>query len=315
MMRGKKEGLSQNRLPDPPSFCPNYFALPPSIEWLAFSRVVVILHRMNPGRLNQSPVIGVTVALGLSLAGRLLAGDVLPDAATIMNRVVQRSQQTAHQDDADQFCYEKHSVQQELDASGNPTKTTEELYEVIPIGGVPFPRLVRIQGKALTDKQVKEQERKEAAFRKKVAEHQTDPGATNRGGLDKELIDRFAFHVEKRENLQDRPVLVLSFRPKLNRAGEKTIEDKVLGRLAGTLWIDEQESEIAQLKVGLTADLSLGWFGMIGSIKQFDLMLQRERLPQGVWVDRKQTLVLAGRKILGTMHYRTEEESTGFRKP
>ena len=270
---------------------------------------------MKLGRLNRFCAANAAVAIGLCIPGVLPAGDALPDPTTVMNQVVQRSQEMARHDEADQFCYEKRSVQQELDSSGQPTKTTEELYEVVPIGGVPFPRLVKIQGKELTEKQVKEQDRKEAAFRKKAAKQEADPASTNKGGLDKELIDRFVFQVQKREAFKARPVLVLSFRPKSNPGPEKSIADKVLGRLAGTLWIDEQESEIAQLKVGLTADLSLGWFGMIGSIKQFDLTLERERLPEGVWVDRKQTLVLGGRKVFSTMHYRTEEESTKFRKP
>ena len=54
---------------------------------------------------------------------------------------------------------------------------------------------------------------------------------------------------------------------------------------------------------------------MIGSLKQFDLTLQRERLPDQVWVDRKQTLVLAGRKVFSAMHHRTVKESSNFRKP
>ena len=98
-------------------------------------------------------------------------------------------------------------------------------------------------------------------------------------------------------------------------APEKKIEDKVMKRLAGTVWIDEEQSEVVQLKLGLTADLSLGLFGMIGSLKQFDLTLERARLPEGVWVERKQTLVLGGRKIFSSMHYRTVAESSNFRKP
>jgi hypothetical protein len=232
-----------------------------------------------------------------------------------MDKVIQRSQEIARTAEADKYRYEKRSVEEELDTVGKPTKTTEEIYDVIPIRGVPFERLVKVKGRDLTEKEAKEQDRKEEEFRKNVTEH--DPGrasSTNSDVLNKELIDRFVFHVEGRSNFLTRPVLILSFQPKPS-APEKKIADKVLKRLAGTLWIDEEESEIAQLKLGLTADLSLGLFGMIGSLKQFDLTLERARLPDGVWVDRKQTLVLGGRKIFSSMHYRTVEESSNFRKP
>jgi hypothetical protein len=232
-----------------------------------------------------------------------------------MEKVIQRGQEVARTGEADKYRHEKRSVEEELDAAGKPTKTTEEIYEVIPIRGIPFERLVKVQGRDLTDKEVKDQNRKEEEFRKKVADQEPErSSATNNDVLNKELIDRFVFRVEGRSNFLSRPVLILSFRPKPS-GPEKKIADKVLKRLAGTLWIDEEESEIARLKLGLTADLSLGWFGMIGSLKQFDLTLERARLPEGVWVDRKQTLVLAGRKVFSSMHYRTVEESSNFRKP
>lgn len=271
--------------------------------------------------MNVGPLFSFFTLAAFSLvvvSGRCASpgGGDLPGPAIVMSNVVRRSEDTARADEADKYCFEKRSVEEELDASGKATKTTEETYEVIPIHGIPFSRLVKIQGKELTEKQVKEQNRKEEEFRKKLAEQESGQSSTtNKDSLDKDLINRFAFQVERRENLQGRPVLVLSFRPKANRGPEKTVADKVLNRLAGTLWVDEQESEIAQLKVGLTADLSLGWFGMIGSLKQFDLTLERERLPDGVWVDRKQTLVLAGRKVFSTMRHRTVEESSKFRKP
>jgi len=231
-----------------------------------------------------------------------------------MEKVIQRSQEVARAGEADKYRYEKRSVEEELDATGKPTKTTEEIYDVIPIQGVPFERLVKVQGRDLSAKEVKEQNRKEEEFRKKVAEQDAERSSGTNDVLNQELIDRFVFRVEARSNFLSRPVLILSFRPKPS-APEKKIADKVLKRLAGILWIDEEESEIAQLKLGLTADLSLGLFGMIGSLKQFDLTLERARLPEGVWVDRKQTLVLGGRKVFSSMHYRTVEESSNFRKP
>jgi len=233
-----------------------------------------------------------------------------------MQKVIQRADAVARADEEGKYCYERRSVEEQLDAFGKATKTTEETYEVFPIQGFPYARLVRIQGRELTEKEIRDQNRKEDEFRKSLAKQESkQSSATNADWLDKELVDRFVFQVEDRVSFQDRQVLVLSFHPKPNRGREKTVADKVLNRLAGTLWVDEEESEIAQLKVGLTADLSLGWFGMIGSLKQFDLTLERARLADGVWVDRTQTLVLCGRKVFSPMRYRMVEESSNFRKP
>ena len=90
--------------------------------------------------------------------------------------------------------------------------------------------------------------------------------------------------------------------------------DRVLNRLAGTLWVDEADWEITRLKVHLTDELALGWFGMVGSIKQLDFELEEERLPAGDWVVKKQTLTLCGRKVLSAMRHRTIDECSDFAK-
>jgi hypothetical protein len=85
--------------------------------------------------------------------------------------------------------------------------------------------------------------------------------------------------------------------------------------MAGTIWVDEEESEVARLKVGLTEAISLGWFGMVGSLKQCDFSLENQRVGEGVWLKAKQTILIAGRKVVSAMRYRSTEEEYGFRKP
>jgi len=87
-----------------------------------------------------------------------------------------------------------------------------------------------------------------------------------------------------------------------------------LNRLSGTLWVDEEEAEVLRVEVGLTEDLWLGWFGMVGSLKRFDFKLQRQRLPDGVWVNQDTTLELSGRKVFTSLRHRTLEEFYDFRK-
>jgi hypothetical protein len=240
----------------------------------------------------------------------------LPDASQVMQRVILRGEDEGRTPQANEYAFEKRIVNEELDASGTPTKSTEQTSEVIPIQGIPFSRLVKIQNRDLTEEETEAQNQKELEFRKKVARRGAEPmSRRKKNWLDTRVLDRFNFKVEGRDTFQNRPVLILSFHPKTNRDPEKTITDKVLNRLAGILWVDEAEAEVAQLKVSLTEDLSLGWFGAVGSLKQFDLELQRERLPDGVWVTRKQIVVLCGRKIFSSMAHRTLEESSNFRKP
>jgi hypothetical protein len=229
--------------------------------------------------------------------------------------MVQRAEEVARANEAKKYSYEKRSHTEELDGAGKIAKTTDKLYAVVPIEGVPFSRLIKIQNRDLTEEEIQQQNRKEEEFRQRARSHH---GKRKFKGeedmLNPSLIEHYDFKTERRDCVDNRSVLVLSFRPKQAQA-EKSVEDKVLNRLAGKLWVDEKEAEVIRVEVGLTEDLSLGLFGMVGSLKRFDFTMERQRLSDGVWVDKDQTAELSGRKVFTPMHFRSQEEFYNFKKP
>jgi hypothetical protein len=131
----------------------------------------------------------------------------------------------------------------------------------------------------------------------------------------REITDRFDFTVVRREPWEGRPTLVLDFAPKPVQPAVTATPDQILSRLAGRLWVDEQDADLANLQLHLTEPFSLGWLGVLGSLKQCELNLRQQRAPEGVWLARKQTLLLVGRKLASTMRYRITEEGSGFHRP
>ena len=245
----------------------------------------------------------------------VLAEDNLPSAASVIQRVLRRANDVAPASEASQYTYEKSSLSEDLDDKGKPIKTTRKTYQVTPIQGIPFARLIRINNRKLTPEQLKAQDRKEQEFRRNIAEKDPKAAAKDEDDmLNAKLVDRYDFKVEKRDWRDQRPVLVLSFRPKKSNTSEKEVEDKVLNRLAGQVWVDEAEAEVIEVRVGLTEDLSLGLFGMIGAIKQCDVRIERQRLPEDVWVDKSFEISLGGRKVFSPMHHHSLEEFYNFRK-
>ena len=129
-----------------------------------------------------------------------------------------------------------------------------------------------------------------------------------------ELLDRYQFVVEKRVVLSNRTTLVLTFKPKEGNLPSRTIEDKLLNRMTGRLWIDEGDADTARLEVSLAEPIFLGWFGLLGSLTQCDMTLERQRMADGTWIDTKQALLIQYRKLTATMRFRTTETSNGFKK-
>ena len=270
---------------------------------------------MSRATLDGCSLIASLLLLAALFQREGLAGENLPAAAAVIQRMLQRANDTAPAREASRYAYEKRSVAEDLDDNGTPVKTTRKAYQVTPIQGVPFARLIRINDRELNLEELKAQDRKEQEFRRKLAGKDPKGAATeDEEILNPKLIERYEFKVEKRDWRDHRPVLVLSFCPKKTSRLEKSVEDKVLNRLAGQLWVDEAEAEVAEVRVGLTEDLSLGWFGMIGSLKQCDVTMERQRLPDDVWVNKSFGISLGGRKVFTSMRYRVLEEFSNFRK-
>jgi hypothetical protein len=253
---------------------------------------------------------------GVSLAATVRGAgtEPLPSASNLLQRVVARAETTARAGETNHYAYDKRSVTEEFDEEERVTKTTEKLYRVELIGGLPFPRLVKVQGKDLSAKQLEKENERETAFRQRVTRVDMNKKARRKEGLaTPELIERFDFRVTKREFVAGRATLVMTFSPRTD-APDKTMEDKIFGKVLGTVWVDEAEAEVTKLDASVRGPVPLGWFGAVGSLHKFQAAIERSRMPDGVWVNRKSSFWIVARKLLSTIRTRMVEESGGFRR-
>ena len=113
--------------------------------------------------------------------------------------------------------------------------------------------------------------------------------------------------------VNDRPALVISFKPKAAGLAVKKIEDRMLNKLAGTIWVDEQEYEIIQADLHLSEKVSL-WGGVLGVLDKLNFYVVRRRVEDGVWFNQASTVLIEGRKLFDALRLRTKEEASGFKK-
>ena len=243
------------------------------------------------------------------------AAEKLPEASAVTRRMIERAQAVARAEQGPQYTYDKRSLLQELDAAGKTIKSEEKFYQVHLIAGFPFNRLVKIQGRELTPEELKKEERKEERFRQKFVSADARKMASRKEAwVTPELLERYQFEVKERITLSNRATLVLTFRPKDGKLPNKTITDKLLNHMTGTVWVDEADGDTAKLSVHLLETVSLGWLGVLGSLSQCELSLERQRMAEGVWINAEQDLLIQYRKLTSTRHFRTTEESSQFKK-
>jgi len=227
--------------------------------------------------------------------------------------MIERSQAVARAAQGPQYTYKKRALRESLDSAGRSLTSEEKIYQVTLIAGLPFKRLVKIQGRELSREDSKREEAREEKFRQNfIAADPKTLAARKEGLVTPELLGRYQFAVEKRVVLCNRPTLVLTFKPKEGTLSSRTVQDKLLNRMAGTVWIDEGDADIARLEVSLAASASVGWFGLLGSLSRCDISLERQRMPDGVWINFKQVLLIQGRELTAALRFRTTDESSGF---
>ena len=202
---------------------------------------------------------------------------------------------------------------QELNSADKGIESTEKRYHVLLIRGWPFSRLVEVQGRLLSPAELRKEERREEEFRRKIAgQDMQERKEKGEAWLTPELLARYDFNVLSNAVCQDRRTWILEFKAKPTNP-DKTVQDRICNRFAGVLWIDSEEAEIARVEAHLTSEFSLGWLGALGSLTKCDITMERQRMPEAVWVNTKHAFLIHGRKLLSQMRYRVTDESTDFR--
>jgi hypothetical protein len=242
-----------------------------------------------------------------------LYGQVSLSADEVMQKAVERARWSAAQRSHPDYTYTKITLTEELDATGKVKERKERFYEAVFDSGLTYLRLVKVNGKALPPGELKKQEERELKDRETLAQRKTVKGGDDRENfLTSELIAKYNFAVVDRKSINSRPAYVLTFQPKPGLL-QKQVADRLLNHLAGKIWIDEQEFEIAKIEVHLQSEVTL-WGGILASLKRFTFTLSRTRVEDGVWFNAVSAGDFEGRKLLDNAHVRTQSESTNFRR-
>jgi hypothetical protein len=206
----------------------------------------------------------------------------LPSAEEVVQKLVQRAEKARSGEHANSELYylcTKKTVTEEMDTRGQ-----------------------------VTDREVKVRERKRPSSGAMDARKWT---AENGVSLDAELLRRYEFTVEKREVLNGRPTLVLTFSPRNPPAPVRKLQDYLLNRTKGTVWVDEAEYELAKAEIALGEPVS---FGILGAVHAFSFSFQRGRADDGSWLNLWTDTTVKARKFLRPVRTRKRVDWTGFQK-
>ena len=195
----------------------------------------------------------------------------LPDARAFLDEVRKNLQS----DDVllEQYTFTEKRTERRMDGKGDVKKIKSETYEVYPSAepGKMYRRLVARDDvpipKAELDAQDRKQEEKTEASERKATQEDAAAKARRQAKeeeerrKEQEVIDEVFrmddIVVEGREDLNGRSTVVMSFTPK---PGYKpvTAGAKMIQKLAGRAWIDEQDRQLVRIEARLIDNLGVG---------------------------------------------------------
>jgi len=263
-----------------------------------------------PFRIHVFTILVVAAALQAAS----VRAESSPTGQEIMERAAKRSQSAESRQDRPDYTYHKQTVTDELDSKGLLKDRQEKQYEVSVQAGLSQLHLTQLNGKELTPAERKKQDQKEAAELQKMTDRKSDnKGDERENFLTSDMISRYDFTLAGQKNIDGRPAYEITFKPKSPAPPIRQLTDRVLNQVAGTVWIDKQDYEIARAEIHLQGEVTV-WGGVIGTVTQCNFTLERTRMPDGAWFNRYSNGYLEGRKLLEPIRYRSLSRSTEFKR-
>ena len=234
----------------------------------------------------------------------------IPDLGTLMKQVGD------HQKEMDKirenYTYRSVTVNQYLDGHGKVTKTESEEDEVFFVNGHEIDRVVQKDGKPLSGHEAdKEQERVtklvEKAEKTPQGQSLRNDGQTITVG---KMLNVMEVSHPRRVSYNGRSTLVFDV---AGRHDAKThgLAEGALKRIAGSIWIDEQDREVAQLEIRFTDNFHVGG-GLVANIQKGSEFAFSQALVNGeIWLPTEADGTVDARLLLfkGLRQHFTETDS------
>ncbi|HUR47320.1 MAG TPA: hypothetical protein VMZ27_15670 [Candidatus Saccharimonadales bacterium] len=230
----------------------------------------------------------------------------------IAQRTIARARASGDSGKLQNFTYKKLSVSEELDGRGHVKERKEKVLFFRSGSGSLLE--MKVNGRPLTGDDFRKQEELASQDRQKMTAGKSAKRDDNwEKYVTPDLLNKYQFKLLDRTVYNGRPTYVLSFSPVSRNLPVKQIADRLINQIAGKLWVDEQEFEVARAEITLQSEVNL-WGGVLGVLKKMYFVVDRTRVGENAWFNRSTFGDFEGRKLLDSTHMKLRSESSNFER-
>jgi hypothetical protein len=238
-----------------------------------------------------------------------ISNEPLPDIAELLKKVSENADELDRL--LEKYTYTENITSRELDDKGQLREKETETIELTFYKGNRIRRKVAKDGKPLSakdeadeqkriEKRIREIEKHEAEKEKKAAKEQDfdhdDDGDRGQRLTIADVLRASKLVNPRRERFRNRDVIVFDFQPLPGYKPQKDYE-KFFGKLAGALWIDATDRQVARIEARLVDSYKIGG-GLLASLKEGgSFVLEQDRINNEIWLPTRADINL-GVKVL-----------------
>lgn len=256
-------------------------------------------------------IIGIICTFGFfAKPARVFAvADETPTADQIVRKAVEQSRESEKDLAASGYTFTKATETEKFDENGRVMERKKSLHEISSKSGCFSKKRVKAPGESADEaKKSEAQDKKEPL---KLGKYKASSRGDYLNILTPELIGKYVFTLVNRINLNGRPAFELAFEPKQKNLPAKELAERVLNQATGKIWIDAEEFEVAKAQIRVDSEIQVGG-GLLGCLKNALFVIERTRLPGGIWFDRSTRTDYEARKLTESTRVVTKSESRNF---
>jgi hypothetical protein len=237
----------------------------------------------------------------------------IPDVPTLLRQVQEHQRKT----DAirENYTFREIVRTDTLNRDGSIKETKSEESEVFFVRGHRILQLLKRDGSELSERErAKEEER----VRKEIDGYTKKPKPTERGrgGGRDHIVSRMLAVAKtsnpRREIFRGRPTLIFDFEgdPKAKASG---MDQNAAKNLAGTIWIDEADRQVARLEVRFYDNFRVGGF-LANVQKGTSMNVDQMPIGEGLWMQTASEDHLAARVVIKNLRMNVHIQDFDFKK-
>jgi hypothetical protein len=245
------------------------------------------------------------------LAPEIMAQAVRPDISHVLQQVQEHQRQVNAA--RENYTFDCLETKQEVGADGQVKKTTTEQLEEFYVNGHRIGRVVKRDGQALSAAETQKEDARIEGLVEKAEQTPPDHRLQGPSITVERLLELMDLRNARRQMYRGRATIVFDFTGRRDAKTHGMVED-ASKKLAGTVWIDEKDMQVAHLEVHVDDNFRIG--GLLASVqKGSSFRFDQSPVEHGVWLPTgSEANMQAKVLLLKNIRERNVQQDFGFKR-